>query len=67
MVANRLFQALTVSTANMASSRSMRIALTVDPGLPVPPIHYGGIERIVDLLARGLVARGHEVTVFAQA
>jgi glycosyltransferase involved in cell wall biosynthesis len=43
----------------------MRIALTADPELPVPPLHYGGIERIVDLLARGLAARGHEVTVFA--
>jgi glycosyltransferase involved in cell wall biosynthesis len=43
----------------------MRIALTADPELPVPPIHYGGIERIVDLLARGLVTRGHEVTLFA--
>lgn len=43
----------------------MRIALTVDPELPVPPVHYGGIERIVDMLARGLAARGHEVTLFA--
>jgi glycosyltransferase involved in cell wall biosynthesis len=43
----------------------VRIALTVDPELPVPPIYYGGIERIVDMLARGLVARGHEVTLFA--
>ncbi len=43
----------------------MRIALTADPELPVPPRHYGGIERIVDMLARGLVARGHEVTLFA--
>ena len=24
----------------------------------MPPIHYGGIERIVDMLARGLVRRG---------
>jgi len=39
--------------------------LTVDPELPVPPVHYGGIERIVDILAKGLVARGHEITVFA--
>jgi glycosyltransferase involved in cell wall biosynthesis len=45
----------------------MRIALTADPELPVPPRQYGGIERIVDMLARGLVARGHEVTVFAHA
>lgn len=43
----------------------MRIALTADPELPVPPRLYGGIERIVDMLARGLVARGHEVTLFA--
>ena len=43
----------------------MRIALTVDPEIPVPPRFYGGIERIVDMLARGLVTRGHEVTLFA--
>ncbi len=43
----------------------MRIALTADPEIPVPPVHYGGIERIIDMLARGLVERGHEVTVFA--
>ncbi|MCP4309295.1 MAG: glycosyltransferase family 4 protein [bacterium] len=43
----------------------MRIALTADPELPVPPKLYGGIERIVDLLARGLTERGHEVSVFA--
>jgi glycosyltransferase involved in cell wall biosynthesis len=43
----------------------MRIALTADPELPVPPVFYGGIERIIDMLAHGLVACGHEVTVFA--
>jgi glycosyltransferase involved in cell wall biosynthesis len=43
----------------------MRIALTADPELPVPPKLYGGIERVVDLLARGLAARGHDVTLFA--
>jgi glycosyltransferase involved in cell wall biosynthesis len=43
----------------------LRIALTVDPELPVPPAHYGGIERIVDMLARGLAGRGHDVTLFA--
>ncbi len=46
-------------------SSILRVALTVDPEIPVPPIHYGGIERIVDMLARGLAARGHDVTVFA--
>jgi glycosyltransferase involved in cell wall biosynthesis len=43
----------------------MRIAITADPYLPVPPKLYGGIERVVDLLARGLVSRGHRVTLFA--
>jgi glycosyltransferase involved in cell wall biosynthesis len=43
----------------------MRIALTADPELPVPPRLYGGIERVVDLLARGLATRGHDVTLFA--
>lgn len=42
----------------------MRIAVTVDPYIPVPPRFYGGIERIVDLAVRGLAARGHEVTLF---
>ena len=46
---------------------ALRIALTADPELPVPPLLYGGIERIVDMLARGLEARGHEVTLFAHA
>ena len=43
----------------------MRIAVTVDPEIPVPPKHYGGIERIVDMLVRGLAACGHEVILFA--
>jgi glycosyltransferase involved in cell wall biosynthesis len=33
----------------------------------VPPVYYGGIERIVDMLARELVTRGHDVTLFAHA
>ena len=31
----------------------------------MPPVHYGGIERIVDMLALGLRDRGHAVTLFA--
>lgn len=45
--------------------RRLRIALTTDPEIPVPPVHYGGIERIIDMLARGLASRGHYVAVFA--
>lgn len=43
----------------------MTIAITVDPEIPVPPKYYGGIERVVDLLARGLLNRGHKVVLFA--
>lgn len=43
----------------------LKIALTADPDLPVPPLLYGGIERIIDMLARSLVDRGHEVSLFA--
>jgi glycosyltransferase involved in cell wall biosynthesis len=43
----------------------MRIVITVDPVIPVPPGGYGGIERIVDFVIRGLTARGHEVTLLA--
>jgi glycosyltransferase involved in cell wall biosynthesis len=46
---------------------SLRIALTADPELAVPPKLYGGIERIIDMLARELAARGCEVTLFARA
>jgi glycosyltransferase involved in cell wall biosynthesis len=43
----------------------MRVAITVDPYLPVPPLLYGGIERVVDVLVRGLLDRGHDVTLLA--
>jgi glycosyltransferase involved in cell wall biosynthesis len=43
----------------------MRVAITADPYYPVPPRLYGGIERVVDMLVRGLVKRGHDVTLFA--
>jgi glycosyltransferase involved in cell wall biosynthesis len=43
----------------------MRILLTADPELPVPPRLYGGIERIIDMLARSLVELGHDVTLVA--
>ena len=35
------------------------------PWLPVPPVGYGGTERVIALLADGLVERGHDVTLFA--
>src|SRR6266850_5032182 len=44
---------------------NLRIAITADPYLPVPPRLYGGIERVVALLVAGLVRKGHEVTLIA--
>jgi len=43
----------------------VRIAITVDPEIPVPPELYGGIERVVSMLVCRLTARGHDVTLFA--
>ncbi|MDF5731184.1 MAG: hypothetical protein PUP92_25080 [Rhizonema sp. PD38] len=39
----------------------MKILLTADLELPVPPQLYSGIERIVDLLVTRLQVRGHTV------
>jgi glycosyltransferase involved in cell wall biosynthesis len=43
----------------------LRIAALAPPWIPVPPPGYGGIEAVVDLLCEALVARGHEVVLFA--
>ncbi|MDB5205609.1 MAG: glycosyltransferase family 4 protein, partial [Flavisolibacter sp.] len=45
----------------------MKILLTADPEIPVPPKLYGGIERIIDDLVNGYVTRGHDVTLLAHA
>jgi len=43
----------------------MKIAITADPELPVPPKYYGGIERIIDMVVTGLVERGPAVALIA--
>jgi glycosyltransferase involved in cell wall biosynthesis len=43
----------------------LRIAISADPFIPVPPENYGGIERIIGFLAEGLLARGHQVMLAA--
>jgi glycosyltransferase involved in cell wall biosynthesis len=45
----------------------VRILLTADPMIPVPPVGYGGIERIVDSLLRHLRLDGHIVGLVAHA
>lgn len=43
----------------------MRIAQVCMPFLSVPPQKYGGVERMVSFLTEELVARDHDVTLFA--
>ena len=43
----------------------MRILLSADPMIAVPPLGYGGIERIIDALARKFRERGHQVGLVA--
>lgn len=45
----------------------MKIALTADPFIPVPPRLYGGIERMIDILIRHYLKKGHQVSLFAHA
>ena len=45
----------------------MRIGLIAPPWVPVPPPAYGGTEAVVDRLARGFAAAGHEVLLAATA
>jgi glycosyltransferase involved in cell wall biosynthesis len=45
--------------------RRLSIALVAPPFVAVPPVRYGGTERVVAALADELVRRGHAVTLFA--
>ena len=43
----------------------MKILLIMDPGISVPPLLYGGHERLVYLFAEEYKKLGHEVTLLA--
>ena len=43
----------------------MKIGIIAPPWTPIPPDLYGGIELVVDQLARGFQDLGHEVLLFA--
>src|SRR6516165_7202188 len=45
-------------------SPAMRIGLIAPPWIAVPPPAYGGTEQVIDNLARGLTALGHDVRLF---
>jgi glycosyltransferase involved in cell wall biosynthesis len=44
----------------------MRILITADPEIEVPPRLYGGTERVVDGLVRQLRTQGHQVCLAAK-
>jgi hypothetical protein len=45
--------------------RSLSVGLLAPPWVAVPPPAYGGTESVVSELARGLVAAGHDVMLYA--
>lgn len=49
----------------IALQRKLRVAMIAPPWFPVPPQGYGGIERVVAVLADGLAGAGIDVTLFA--
>jgi glycosyltransferase involved in cell wall biosynthesis len=46
-----------------AAAGALRVAMVAPPWFDVPPEAYGGIEQMLADLVRGLVARGHKVTL----
>lgn len=51
----------------MGAEGPLRIAQIAPLWAQIPPHSYGGIELTVNLLVEELVARGHDVTLFASA
>ncbi|MFT6718531.1 MAG: glycosyltransferase involved in cell wall biosynthesis [Sphingobacteriales bacterium] len=45
----------------------MRILVTVDPEIPVPPEKYGGVERLVEGLLKYYSEKGHQVRLVANS
>lgn len=43
----------------------MRIGMIAFPYIPLPPIKYGGTERVISELVKGLQELGHEVVLLA--
>jgi glycosyltransferase involved in cell wall biosynthesis len=51
--------------SNVKPHTKLKIAVIVNPLIPVPPEQYGGIERIVYMLVKALVENKHDVTLYA--
>nr|MBA3337744.1 glycosyltransferase [Chloroflexia bacterium] len=44
---------------------AVRVVQIAPPWFPIPPHGYGGIELVIAELTEGLIAAGHDVTLFA--
>jgi glycosyltransferase involved in cell wall biosynthesis len=51
----------------LSDTSSLRIALVGPVAQSIPPARSGSVETVTAMLADGLVARGHDVTLFATA
>lgn len=51
-------------TSRVFERDALRIGILAPPWVSVPPSGYGGTERVIDRLARGLRAAGHDVRLW---
>lgn len=42
-----------------------KIVVIANPSIPLPPVNYGGAERIVDFINIALEAKGHKLSIIA--
>lgn len=64
MPSDHLLQGRHANDGSTPIHRPLRVGIVAPPWVSVPPPGYGGTELVVDLLARGLAAAGHEVVLF---
>lgn len=50
---------------NQIGQEKLKVALIAAPYVAIPPEKYGGAERRIDALSRGLIKRGVDFTLFA--
>lgn len=64
-----IIDAITDATdsGSTVTDRPLRVAVLAPLAWRTPPRHYGPWEQFASLLTEGLVARGHDVTLFATA
>ncbi|MDP2926766.1 MAG: glycosyltransferase family 4 protein [bacterium] len=53
------------SIKKSSGDKKLRVAQIAPLWITIPPLKYGGIERIIAMLCDGLTNKGHEVTLFA--